>query len=313
MKSTRLEIAQALATAFLSGELHLRSLMAQGDVAVGAGGQWLSELAFAVMQRWREPPLPELELLCHFISTNSFFDEAWRTKKIPRHLPASTPFHPVMGERRWGVPCLDTIGDVASWLGLERSALSWFADRRGLERIAADEPVRHYRRRWVDRGERMPRLLEAPKDRLKAIQRRVLDEILTPIPVHDAAHGFVPGRSVLTHASLHAGQGLVLRFDLESFFSNVATWRAFGVFKAAGYSPQVASVLLGLCTTRTPECVLKEAPRPEALSGARFFLQRRLADWHLPQGATTSPALANLAAWTLDVRLMGLARSRKLT
>ncbi len=156
-------------------------------------------------------------------------------------------------------------------------------------------------------------MIEAPKDRLKAIQRRILTEILTPIPVHDAAHGFVPGRSVLTHASQHAGHGVVLRFDLEAFFTNVATWRAHGVFKAAGYSEEVAAVLLGLCTTRTPERVLREAPCPEALISDRFFLQRRLADWHLPQGAPTSPVLANLAAWTLDLRLAGLARARELT
>lgn len=33
---------------------------------------------------------------------------------------------------------------------------------------------------------------------------------------------------------------------------------------------------------------------------------------HLPQGAPTSPALANLAAFALDARLAGLARSRDL-
>lgn len=313
MRATRREIAEALATAFLDGEWHLRSLMARGDRSIGAGGPWLRELAFAVMQKWREPPLPAADLLASFISLNAFFEAAWIKKQIPRRLPAWVPFHPVMGARRWSVPQLDTIGDVANWLGVEHSELSWLADKRGLERSVHDEALRHYRRRWVDRGARLPRLLEAPKDRLKAIQRRILGEVLTPIPVHDAAHGFVPGRSVLTHASLHAGQGLVLRFDLESFFTNVATWRALGVFKAAGYSPDVAAVLLGLCTTRTPEPVLREAPRPEELSSERFFLQRRLADWHLPQGAPTSPALANLAAWTLDLRLMGIASARKLT
>lgn len=119
--------------------------------------------------------------------------------------------------------------------------------------------------------------------------------------------------SEATHAALHVGRDLVVRFDLESFFTNVATWRAHGVFLAAGYSSQVAAVLLGLCTTRTPEAALREAPRPDALSKERFFLQRRLADWHLPQGAPTSPALANLAAWSLDVRLHAAARQRKLT
>ena len=291
----------------------MRSLMARGDTAVASGGTWLRELAFAVMQRWPEPPLHRAEHLSDFIAANPFFQDAWRRREIPRAAPKLLLFHRKMGPRRWPVRELDTVGDVASWLGVEAGALSWFSDTRGLERAAPAEALHHYRRRWVERGERLPRLLEAPKERLKAMQRKILEEVLSPIPVHDAAHGFVPGRSVLTHAALHVGRELVVRFDLESFFTNVATWRAHGVFLAAGYSSQVAAVLLGLCTTRTPEAVLREAPRPDALSTQRFFLQRRLADWHLPQGAPTSPALANLAAWSLDVRLVAAARQRKLT
>lgn len=313
MKTTRRDIVRALAEAFLSGSWHLRSLMARGDVAVGAGGTWLRELAFAVMQHWPEPPTQDVELLADFIGLNHFFEDAWRTKEIPRRAPRFVLFHQHMGPNRWAVQQLDTVGDVAVWLGLEASALSWFADTRGLERCAPPEAVQHYRRRWVVRDPRLPRLLEAPKDRLKALQRKILTDVLARIPVHEAAHGFVPGRSVRTHAALHCGRDLVVRFDLEAFFTNVATGRAFGVFRAAGYSPEVAGVLLGLCTTRTPEAVLREAPRPEALESERFFLQRKLADWHLPQGAPTSPALANLAAWALDVRLTGAARAHGLT
>ena len=50
----------------------------------------------------------------------------------------------------------------------------------------------------------------------------------------------------------------------------------------------------------------------EEHSSERFFLQRRLAEWHLPQGAPTSPALANLAAFALDVRLSAIAQARGL-
>jgi RNA-directed DNA polymerase len=41
----------------------------------------------------------------------------------------------------------------------------------------------------------------------------------------------------------------------------------------------------------------------------RFDDNQRLRQPHLPQGASTSPALSNLAAWRLDVRLAALASS----
>ena len=47
-------------------------------------------------------------------------------------------------------------------------------------------------------------------------------------------------------------------------------------------------------------------PVSESVPG-HFRLSRRLATPHLPQGAPTSPALANLAAFSLDRRLTGLA------
>jgi retron-type reverse transcriptase len=52
--------------------------------------------------------------------------------------------------------------------------------------------------------------------------------------------------------------------------------------------------------------------REPRLVQRRFWLGRQLASPHLPQGAPTSPALANLAAFRLDRRLAGLAASTGL-
>src|SRR5437764_1328298 len=79
---------------------------------------------------------------------------------------------------------------------------AWLADWRGLARHsrARSPELRHYHYAWVPKRAGGARLLESPKPRLKAIQRRVLSEILDRIPTHDAAHGFVRTRSVVTHA-----------------------------------------------------------------------------------------------------------------
>lgn len=193
--------------------------------------------------------------------------------------------------------------------------LAWLAEARNLERHTAQRRLRHYDYRWRARPTAPPRLIERPKSRLKAAQRWVLHEILDWIPAHYAAHGFVRGRSARTHAALHTGRAVVVRLDLEDFFAWVTASRVYGVFRTAGYPQTVAHLLTALCVNVLPEDEWEALPRPHdpALLPRHHRLGRRLAAPHLPQGAPTSPALASLAAFGLDVRLSALATSLDLT
>jgi hypothetical protein len=96
----------------------------------------------------------------------------------------------------------------------------------------------------------------------------------------------------LSYVAPHVGRRIVLRFDLRDFFASVSAARVQAIFRTAGFPGPVARLLTGLCTTRTPDEVPAEP---------RWRVR------HLPQGAPTSPALANLAAYRLDVRLSALA------
>jgi hypothetical protein len=164
--------------------------------------------------------------------------------------------------------------------------------------------LQHYRYAFVSKQNGELRLLEAPKQRLKAIQRRILHEILAAVPVHHCANGFVAGRSCLSGARVHAGEAVVATFDLAQFFPSIGLARIHGIFRCLGYPWAVARRLSGLCTTVTPSALLQLLPMSQRLNG-----QAHYAVPHLPQGAPTSPALANLLAWTLDRRLHGLARA----
>lgn len=209
---------------------------------------------------------------------------------------------------------LHTIGDLQDLLGLSPESLAWFADTKQLERTVPDEPLRHYRYRWVSKRSGGARLIEEPKSVLKHVQRVLLREILDRVPVHAGAHGFRKGRSAPTHAGGHVQRQVVVHLDLEDFFVSVPGPRIYGLFRQCGYPEPVAHILTALATNSVPRPVLAEAPPPagsESTSG-RHRLLAHLGHPHLPQGAPTSPALSNLAAFRLDRRLTGLASATGL-
>ena len=201
------------------------------------------------------------------------------------------------------LPELVTSGQFADWLGLEIGQLDWLADCHGHETLRPREALRHYHYRWFEKRNRTARLIEIPKHRLREIQRQILRDILNAIPLHEAAHGFCKGRSVVTHSRPHCDQQVLLRIDLRDFFPSIERPRVHALFRTMGYPESVARLLTGLCTNTTPRFVLESHERKPESSVRRYGVP------HLPQGSPTSPAIANLAAFRLDCRLSGLARS----
>lgn len=199
---------------------------------------------------------------------------------------------------RFEVPRYETSGQLARSLDLTISEIEWFADLQGRLRTAPF-PLQHYRSARLDKRQGI-RLLEVPKPRLREIQRKILRRILDRIPAHPAAHGFAKARSPRTFAMPHSERDVVISVDLRRFFPSIGFDRVVAIFEAVGYPRTVAANLAALCTTVTPARELVGVDRPTAA---------RLRATHLPQGAPTSPALADLAARQLDIRATGLARS----
>jgi RNA-directed DNA polymerase len=248
------------------------------------------------------PPAP------HDLSTYLLHCEFFDPK--PDHVSTAVldppAFAPMPSFDGLAIPRLATPGELAAWLGLSAEELGWFSDERNGQRHARTPQLLHYHHILSPKRTGPPRLLEAPKARLKAIQRRILREILTPVPVHERAHGFVAGRSCLTGAQIHASEAMVVSYDLAAFFPSLTAPRIHGIFRSLGYPWAVARHLTGLCTTVTPASVID---RLVTIPTDRAALRATYGIPHLPQGAPSSPALANLLAWRLDMRLHGLARA----
>lgn len=105
---------------------------------------------------------------------------------------------------------------------------------------------------------------------LKLIHRRIKNEILDHVVFPSYLTGSIRGRDYKANAELHSGAKIVVNEDITGFFP-ATTWdHVFDVWRGFfGFGEPVARCLTDLTTYRR----------------------------ELPQGAITSPALANLVFW----------------
>lgn len=129
------------------------------------------------------------------------------------------------------------------------------------------------------------RTIFAPYPALLECQQWINDQILRRAKIHPASHGFIRDKSIKTNALRHLGKECLLKLDLQDFFPSIGISRVISIFQRLGYAPNVSLYLAKIC------CL----------------------DDVLPQGASTSPALSNAIAFSLDNRLDALAKTWKVT
>lgn len=119
------------------------------------------------------------------------------------------------------------------------------------------------------------RLITAPEARLKRLQKKILRKGFELMDVHDCAHGFRQGRSILTNAEAHVGKQCVVNVDISSFFPSTSYQSILKVCTLlfdGGLTPHARYLLADICS----------------YAGG------------LPMGAPTSPAIANLVMHSAD-------------
>lgn len=305
----------ALARAMLAGEATVDAVASRMERTLGRNWRWARNLAQRYLEHFGTDLRPRHKAVVEFLRSDEGLSDAWvlhgKAIRIAAWLHEAGPMQPAPVARAWKVPQIESVGALAEWLGVQASELEWFADLKRLTargRAGQGDPLNHYSYRVLGKQDGALRLIESPKTRLKAMQRKILAEVLEGIPVHEAAHGFRKGRSVTTFAAPHVGKHVVLRMDLKDFFPSIRGGRVQTLFRMAGYPENVSDLLGGICTNATPRGFWKTLGRN--VDPNRMAEARALYAWpHLPQGAPTSPALANLCAYRLDCRLTGLAKA----
>lgn len=147
-----------------------------------------------------------------------------------------------------------------------------------------NSPENFYRQFTIKKRSGGERQITAPYPVLKSIQEWILKNILEHISLNDAAKGFRKNTTIIDNVLPHLGQKNVLKIDIKDFFPSITFNRVFMVFKNCGYSHQVTYYLARLCSLENS----------------------------LPQGACTSPYLANVVSKRLDSRLYNLAEKTGL-
>lgn len=172
-----------------------------------------------------------------------------------------------------GVPVISSFEHLSEQLSLTKELLYFLTYQKKY----------CYRERKVYKKDGTTRTLHIPSLSLKVIQKWILMEILEKINVSKQAMAFVPKKNGLKeNAEFHKKNIFLLEMDITDFFGTIAEKQVYRLFCNIGYGSKVATVLTNLCTY----------------------------DGVLPQGAVTSPYIANLVCYHLDARLNGYC-SRK--
>ena len=123
------------------------------------------------------------------------------------------------------------------------------------------------------------RELSIPSIDLKYIQRWILVNILSHVPVSRHSFAFQSNLSIVDNAKMHLHKHCVLNIDIKDFFPSISFERVFRIFAYYGYTKEVSFVLAKLCTYKGS----------------------------LPQGSPASPCISNICCLKLDARIKALA------
>ena len=154
--------------------------------------------------------------------------------------------------------------------------------------LSKEDAEGRYKRFYIPKKDGSFREINAPCMSLKMVQKWILQNILYKVRVSPYSFGFVrngKGCPLVRCAERHRNNLYILKMDLRDFYPSISREKIYIQFLELGYNTYASNLLTNLCT-----------------------LEKKL-----PQGAVTSPFLANLVCYRLDIKIAGYCNKRDIT
>jgi len=160
---------------------------------------------------------------------------------------------------------------------------------------------------------RSKRYICVPAKNLLRVQKYINQFILHNLKSHPSSMAYNKGCKIADVASMHCQAKWMLKIDIEDFFENISEVDVYKIFFSSGYSKLLSFQLARLCTRIVPY----QKEHAEKYSHSRWRAHKNYNNknynFHvigsLPQGAPTSPLLANLVFRELDEKITKIAHS----
>lgn len=178
-----------------------------------------------------------------------------------------------------GLPMLTCFDDLVENLSLSANLVYWLTKKDAKGR---------YKTFFIKKKDGSEREINAPSLSLKIVQRWILENILYKIKTSQYSYGFSKemrkGCPLVYCAEKHKNNLYILKLDLKNFYPSIKREKVYYAFSDIGYNTDVSNMLTNICVVND----------------------------RLPQGAVTSPYLANLICRKLDLRIAGYCNKRDI-
>lgn len=154
---------------------------------------------------------------------------------------------------------------ISETLGVDIPKLYQFSNKQN----------KHYSQCVIKKNNGKERKLNVPNKYLKHIQRMILKKYLYTLPISKYATAYCPGKSLTDNVGVHINKKTILKLDISGFFDSIDYEMVYAVIKKLGLSTAATTLLSNICILNSK----------------------------LPQGAPTSPYIANLVMNHFDEKV----------